>query len=155
MKSYMLWAIILVAMGGFIVGFGGHTFVRGQGLSYFSDDPKACVNCHVMTDQYQSWSRSSHREFTTCNTCHLPENGFAKAFSKGENALNHSVKFTTGWYNEPIQIRKHNFDIAMQACLNCHGELFEDTTHFRGMKNKEIKDGYSCLECHDNVGHPH
>lgn len=150
MKSFLMWPILVTSMVGFLFGMGGYTFVQGEGLSYFSDDPKACMNCHVMQDHYYSWSKSPHREVTTCNTCHLPENSFSQAFYKAENALNHSVKFTTGFYKEPIRIREHNFDIALKACLNCHGNLFDDSTHRKG-----LQEGNSCLHCHDNVGHPH
>lgn len=31
--------------------------------SYMTDDPQACVNCHVMTPVYNSWMHSSHREW--------------------------------------------------------------------------------------------
>ncbi len=36
------------------------TFRYAEGLSYFSTDPKACANCHIMNDQFVSWSKGPH-----------------------------------------------------------------------------------------------
>jgi hypothetical protein len=33
---------------GIFVGIGGYTFRYAEGLSYFSTDPAACANCHIM-----------------------------------------------------------------------------------------------------------
>ena len=32
----------------------------------------ACVNCHVMNEQYDAWLKSGHRHVATCVECHLP-----------------------------------------------------------------------------------
>ncbi len=140
---------LLVAVAGLVFGTGTYTFVYGEGYSYFSDDPRACVNCHVMRDHYESWVKNPHGRVTTCNSCHAPEEIYLKYFVKAENGFNHSWKFTTGLYTEPIQIREHNFKITMKACLSCHGELFQDPG-----KHAEIE-GRSCVSCHQNVGHDH
>ena len=43
--------------------------------TYFvGDDPSACVNCHIMTPYYATWSHSSHGRDATCNDCHVPIN---------------------------------------------------------------------------------
>jgi cytochrome c nitrite reductase small subunit len=144
-------SIFLMAVAGFafITGMGGVAFVEGQGLSYFSSDSQSCVNCHIMQDQYQSWLSSSHHDFTTCNTCHAPKNPVLALLYKAENGLNHSFKFTTGVHSDPIQIRPHNRKVALKACINCHSQIFQNSAHF------EPDDSYnSCLDCHDNVGHP-
>ena len=42
---------ILVALGaGVALGVGGYTFVYARGASYLTNDPAACVNCHVMRE---------------------------------------------------------------------------------------------------------
>ena len=44
----------------YFLGVSAYTFTYAEGFSYLSDDPKACINCHIMNDQYHSWSSSSH-----------------------------------------------------------------------------------------------
>lgn len=48
---------IIAAMVGVVAGIGLFTFQYAEGLSYFSTDPRACANCHIMNDQYASWSK--------------------------------------------------------------------------------------------------
>ncbi|MFX3828794.1 NapC/NirT family cytochrome c, partial [Streptococcus suis] len=73
---------LLCALLGIAMGAGGFTFVYGQGFSYLSNDPKACVNCHIMREQYDGWSRSSHHAVATCNDCHTPHALIPKYASK-------------------------------------------------------------------------
>ena len=42
-------AIIAACLLGVPAGIGGFTFVYAKGFSYLSTDPRACVNCHIMT----------------------------------------------------------------------------------------------------------
>lgn len=149
MKLNLFMAAILTIVVGLIVGLGSTTFVQGQGFSYFSDSPTACLNCHIMHDQYAGWMSSTHHSFTTCNSCHAPENPIFALLVKAENGFNHSWKFTTGVHSDPIQIRPYNKKIALNACLNCHDTLFDQSHH-----SQYINQGLSCLHCHDNVGHP-
>ncbi len=148
-KKIGILAILCSAFGLFI-GLGSFTFIYGKGYSYLKDDPKACVNCHIMKDQYDSWSKSSHHAVATCNSCHTPENIYYKYFNKAENGFNHGWKFTTGKYKDPIRIRPHNFDIAVKSCLKCHGQLMNAGTH-----ETQLLEGRSCVQCHRDVGHSH
>ncbi len=150
MKGKIPVLLIVMALLGIVIGLGSFTFIYGQGYAYLKDDPKACVNCHVMRDQYESWQKGSHKNVTTCNSCHTPEGLFAKYFNKAENGFSHSWKFTLHKYHDPIVIRQHNFNITMNACLKCHGTLMENSSH---MKN--LTEGRSCVQCHRNVGHSH
>ena len=142
--------IIFVVLIGLVLGVGSYTFIYGKGYSYLSDDPKACMNCHIMRDQYESWSKSSHHHVATCNSCHTPQNFYVKYFNKMENGFWHSLKFTTGNFKDPIRIRKHNFDITMNACLKCHSGLMESSSH-----KDPLESGRSCVHCHKDVGHTH
>ena len=65
-------AVLLACLVGIPVGIGAFTFVYAKGFSYLSTDPRACVNCHVMNEQYDGWIKSSHRSVATCNDCHAP-----------------------------------------------------------------------------------
>ena len=42
-----------------------HTYIVG-------DDPAACINCHIMSPYYATWSHSSHGRDVTCNDCMCP-----------------------------------------------------------------------------------
>ena len=143
----LIFAAILI---GLTIGFGSYTFIYAKGYAYFSDDPKACMNCHLMRDQYESWNRSSHHAVATCNSCHTPKNFVMKYVNKADNGFWHSLKFTTGNYKDPLQIRAHNFNITMKACMNCHFNLMNTTIHQQG-----ITEGRSCVSCHRSVGHAH
>lgn len=45
-------ALMLVVAIGLALGVGAYTFVYARGASYLTNDPSACVNCHVMREQY-------------------------------------------------------------------------------------------------------
>jgi hypothetical protein len=61
---------LLVALWGLLGGIGAYTFHYAEGFSYFSTDPRACVNCHIMNPQYDSWQNSSHHTVASCVDCH-------------------------------------------------------------------------------------
>ena len=61
-KPVALWVIVLLALlFGAVVGLGGFTFTYAQGFSYLSNDPAACMNCHIMREQFDGWSNGSHK----------------------------------------------------------------------------------------------
>ena len=80
----------------------------GEGLSYFSTDPRACKNCHVMNDQYASWSRGPHHAVARCVDCHLPHEFVPKYLAKADNGYRHSKGFTFMDFHEPIMIKPRN-----------------------------------------------
>ena len=45
-------------MIGIAVGIGVYTFAYAKGWSYLTDDPAACANCHVMSEQFDGWLKS-------------------------------------------------------------------------------------------------
>ena len=141
--------LLLVLLGGSITGLGLFTFVYAEGTSYFSDNPDACVNCHVMRDVYEAWQHSSHKAVAACNDCHSPHTLPGKYIIKGINGWNHSVAFTTGNFPEPIQITQMNREVALDNCLYCHGDFVDPIVdHEAGTEETD------CLRCHRSVGHP-
>lgn len=147
MGSRRLRIIAAVLLGG-IAGLGGFTFVYARGFSYFSKDPLACVNCHVMREMYEGWVRGSHRSVATCSDCHTPHESAIAAYAvKGLNGLRHSYAFTTGEFPEPIRIRALNAGVTRRACLFCHGDLAG------GMAHSPDGQASDCLTCHAGVGH--
>jgi cytochrome c nitrite reductase small subunit len=144
----MSLALVACVAMGLLAGLGGYTFHHGEGLSYFGDDPQTCANCHVMRDQYDSWSHSSHSAWATCNDCHMPAGPIDGLYTKAINGWNHAVKFTTGNYPEPIVITPRNRRLALENCIRCHGSM---TSEMR-IEHADVGT-YRCIECHGNVGH--
>lgn len=142
--------LALAAAFGIAAGLGVFTFLYAEGLSYFSDDPQSCVNCHIMNDQYEAWNHSSHKAVAGCNDCHTPHGNIVEKYIiKGINGWNHSLAFTTGNFPDPIQIKGFNAVIAQQNCIDCHS-VAVNQMHFAG--SLEV-DQMSCVACHGNVGH--
>jgi len=151
-------AFLAVALIGVLVGSGLFTFISAEGASYLSNDPKVCVNCHIMREQFDGWQHGSHHAVATCNDCHLPhDNVIHKFFVKGSNGFHHSEAFTTMNFHEPIRIKPGNAKVLEANCLRCHGELTgEITAHGTlGVPTDPTQkaDLYGCVRCHQEVGH--
>ena len=131
------------------LGIGLFTFRYAEGLSYFSSDPKACANCHIMNDVYASWSKSSHHAVARCVDCHLPHRTIPKLIAKADNGWHHSKGFTLEDFHEPIMIKEHNGEILQENCLSCH----EDLVHTILAGSKSTRDAVRCIHCHSHVGH--
>jgi cytochrome c nitrite reductase small subunit len=146
---FPIWAwAALAALAGAIIGLGAFTFNYAQGFSYLSTDPAACINCHIMREQWDGWNNGSHKAVATCNDCHTPHNNIVSKYAvKAINGFRHSYAFTTGDFAEPIRITAMNRDVTQHACLYCHGEL---TTAISHANSNEPTD---CLTCHEGVGH--
>jgi cytochrome c nitrite reductase small subunit len=143
------WIWLGCALLGVCAGAAGYTFYYARGASYLSNDPAACVNCHVMQPQYDAWQRSSHHAVATCNDCHTPHALVPKYLTKMENGYHHSKAFTLQDFPDTIRIRPHNERILKESCLNCHaGMVSEIVAHRSG--GAEPPD---CLHCHSDVGH--
>jgi cytochrome c nitrite reductase small subunit len=142
------WLILALALGA-MLGLGSFTFDYAQGLSYLSNDPKACVNCHIMNDQYAGWTKSSHHASATCNDCHLRHSFPMYYVDKGLNGWNHSKAFTLEDFHEPIMINETNSRILQGNCLRCHEEFVHEIV----AGNKSDISSVKCVSCHRAVGH--
>lgn len=143
----MLVAICVLA--GTTLGVGTFTFHYARGFAYFSTDPKACVNCHIMNPQFASWQMASHHTAAACVDCHLPPKGLAKWIAKADNGYRHSKGFTFLDFHEPIRITEGNSRILQDNCLRCHGDLVLDMV----TGSTSDPDALSCVHCHRDVGH--
>ena len=114
-----------------------------------STDPKACVNCHIMQPQYDSWQKASHHTVATCVQCHIPHDFINKWISKSENGYNHSKAFTLQDFPEPIVITEKNSRILQQNCIDCHNNMIENLTHGSTTDANAVR----CVNCHRTVGH--
>jgi len=142
-------AIVLFAiMVGVLFGMGGFTMYYAEGLSYFSADPEACRNCHIMQPQFDSWQKASHHTVAGCVDCHLPHDFFNKYLAKAENGYNHSRAFTMQDFQEPILINQKNSRILQSNCINCHKDTVNELVH-----GSVSEDAVKCIHCHRSVGH--
>ena len=153
------WLAIAI-LAGILLGLGGATFDYAAGLSYLSNDPRVCANCHIMNDQFDSWRKGPHHATATCNDCHVPPHFPEKYVAKALNGYHHSVGFTLQpsrpdapgaklAFREPIQIKATNGQILQDNCLRCHGDFVHEIV--RG--STRAADATRCVQCHRSVGH--
>jgi len=138
----------LALLAGILFGVGLFTFGYARGTSYLTDDPAACVNCHVMRGEYEGWMKASHRNAAVCNDCHTPPGFLGKHSTKALNGFWHSFYFTTGWFPDHIRLRPRNIAVTEKACLKCHAAITEGI-----QATRRHSEGVSCIGCHSSVGH--
>ncbi len=141
--------IVTVILVGVTLGVGAFTFHYAEGTAYMSDDPSACLNCHVMRPQFTAWERGRHHAVTTCNDCHVPHDLVGKWLTKSLNGWHHSKAFTLGGFPEHIRIHEPGLAVVEANCVRCHGQLFHQpsASHAQNV----IDDG--CVRCHPGVAH--
>ncbi len=139
----------ILLLFGVVIGLGCYSFIYARGYSYMSDDPKACINCHIMQDNFNSWQKSGHHHVAKCNDCHLPHNIVGKYAVKAMNGFAHSAAFTTQKFHEPILIKEHSLNVVKQSCLNCHQPMVQAMDRAQSHHNNDA----NCLHCHREVGH--
>lgn len=140
--------LVIALIAGIAGGVGTFTFGYGKGFSYLVNDPRSCVNCHVMQGHYDAWQNSSHARVATCNSCHLPHDPIGKWVTKADNGFFHSLAFTLDDFPDPIRIKPRNSRVTQGTCLSCHADIVHQML-------PEDPDGEvpSCVSCHGDVGH--
>lgn len=141
-------AVAFALMLGMLAGVGTFTFGYGKGASYLSNNPQTCVNCHVMQDHMDSWQQSSHHHVAVCNDCHLPHDAIGKWVTKADNGVFHSLVFTMGGYDDPIQIKPRNRRVTQSTCVDCHKDFVHNL-----LPVSNGADMQNCVHCHADVGH--
>jgi cytochrome c nitrite reductase small subunit len=147
-RAVSLGAVVAACVG-FAAGIGAFTFRYGEGLSYFSTDPRACANCHIMNDEYASWLKGPHHGAARCIDCHLPHEIVPKYLAKADNGYRHSKGFTFQDFHEPIQITPGNARTLQKNCERCHEDFVHDVLRGSGRSGQETQ----CVHCHRGVGH--
>jgi cytochrome c nitrite reductase small subunit len=142
-------SVLLGSLVGLALGVGLFTFNYAEGFSYLSSDPKACVNCHIMRSEYDSWQEGSHHAAARCVDCHLPHDLVGKYLAKGMNGYHHSKGFTLQDFHEPIMIKTRNSRTLQDNCLACHEGMVHDLV--AGAKGGP--DSVYCVHCHQSIGH--
>jgi cytochrome c nitrite reductase small subunit len=141
--------LILAVLCGIGLGIGTTTFTYAEGFSYLSPNPTACVNCHIMRPQYDSWQKASHHTVAVCVDCHLPASGIHKWIAKADEGYRHSKAFTLQDFAEPIRVTPGDMQILQDNCLRCHEAL----VHEQLAGATSAKDAIQCVHCHRDVGH--
>ena len=145
-------AVVLSVLAGVLLGIGAWTAKYAEATSYLSNDPRACVNCHVMREEYDAWTKGAHHN-QTCNDCHVPQDVAGKYWTKAEHGWRHSKGFTLGDFHEPIRITQPSLEVVQSNCVRCHEGLVEGigAAHATGADVGETAGG--CVHCHAGVGH--
>lgn len=148
--------IAAIVLCGLLVGGGGLFLYLLRAHTYLTDDPAACVNCHIMAPYYATWSHSSHSRDATCNDCHVPHlNAVQKWVFKGLDGMKHVAAFVTFSEPEVITAQSMSSQVIMNNCIRCHTQL---NTEF--VKTGQIDymiaqtgGGKACWDCHRDVPH--
>ncbi|BDD04846.1 cytochrome c nitrite reductase small subunit [Aureibacter tunicatorum] len=149
------WRIPVIILLGIFFGLGGYVLYISNAVSYLSDDPKTCVNCHIMTPQYANWKHSSHRENATCNDCHVPhDNVFNKYFFKAKDGMRHAAMFTMRMEPQVIKMHEPGQKVVQENCKRCHEDLNERVSTVKiDLDAQKHGEGKLCWECHREVPH--
>jgi cytochrome c nitrite reductase small subunit len=149
------WKIPVIVLLGILTGLGFHIFYISNAISYFSDKPETCINCHVMNTQYVSWEKGSHGRVASCNDCHVPQNNFiSKYYFKAKDGLRHATIFTLRTEPQVIQIKQDGKNAVQSNCIRCHYNLLYPIST-RAINNKSIMANYNgyCWDCHRETPH--
>jgi len=149
------WRVPVIVVLGIFIGLAAFSIYISKAPSYISNDPKVCVNCHIMSPEYSTWSHSSHRMYTTCNDCHVPHNNvFNKYYFKAKDGLRHATLFTLRAEPQVIRIKEAGANAVQTNCIRCHEKLITD------VKVNQITDSFQmfraerkCWECHRLTPH--
>ncbi|MEG1332124.1 MAG: cytochrome c nitrite reductase small subunit [Bacteroides sp.] len=148
-------AIVFILLG--ILAGGGVLFLymlRAQ--TYLTDDPAACVNCHIMAPYYATWFHSSHARDATCNDCHVPhENPIRKWAFKGRDGMRHVAVFLTRGEAQVLKANDQSAQVIMNNCIRCHTQLnteFVSAGRIDFMMS-QVGEGKACWDCHREVAH--
>lgn len=149
------WQLPVIVLSGAFLGIAIYAFFVSNAVSYLSDDPATCVNCHVMGTQYATWFHSSHREHATCNDCHVPQdNIISQYYVKGTDGLRHAAIFTLGTTPDPIIMHERGQRVVQANCQRCHDHTNQHVTSGQVTLDMAQKgEGRLCWDCHRDVPH--
>lgn len=149
------WQLPVLILVGIMVGSGLTALRLSNAASYLSDDPQACINCHIMTPFYATWTHSSHRQWTNCNDCHVPhDNFFRKYFFKASDGSRHATMFTLRLEPQIFMINEAGKTVVQENCVRCHINVVNPVSagNVTG-ENYKHGQGKLCWDCHREVPH--
>jgi len=134
---------------GACAGLGLFVAHISRALSYMSDAPETCMNCHVMTTEYVTWQHSSHAAVATCNDCHVPHDGFLSHYGfKAKDGLWHATVFTMRWEPQAIRLSQGAVPVVEANCRRCHAAVIEEVS-LSAHSSGDLR----CWDCHREVPH--
>jgi cytochrome c nitrite reductase small subunit len=150
-----IWRVPVIVTLGVLVGLGFFILKESKAHSYLSDDPKTCINCHVMTPEYVTWENSSHGAVTNCNDCHVPHDSFLRKYAfKAKDGLYHATIFTLRAEPEVIVMHEAGRKVVKENCIRCHSPQITDGKSVSWIadhtKNRTER---ACWDCHREVPH--
>ena len=140
------WKISILVLIGVLCG---SVVVLGRitnALSYLSEAPETCMNCHVMTDAYVTWQRGSHgRKAAVCVDCHVPHsNPVAKMAFKGMDGARHTYVYVTHQEPQVMRLSEGAVPVVQANCVRCHSDQLE-MIRLAGVEERR------CWDCHSNI----
>ena len=149
------WRLPVIILLGIFTGLGLSSFYISNAASYISDDPNVCINCHIMIPQFSTWEHSSHRQWASCNDCHVPHDNFVRKYMfKARDGLRHATMFTFRLEPQVIEIKEAGKFVVQGNCLRCHINQVNPVSvaNVDGDNYKEGA-GMLCWGCHIEVPH--
>ncbi|MDH3391582.1 MAG: cytochrome c nitrite reductase small subunit [Desulfobulbaceae bacterium] len=155
-KDMMKYVSIIAVLA--TVGMFAYVGYASNMISYLSEDPAVCINCHTMNTQFATWQHSSHRGRASCVECHLPRESLVdKIFAKSRDGFKHSVAMTFRTYEGQNIRASESAKKRIQAnCIRCHSELVSQiTANSKLYETKGVSFGRDrmCWGCHRDVPH--
>ncbi|MBN2355546.1 cytochrome c nitrite reductase small subunit [candidate division KSB1 bacterium] len=152
--------LLVLFLTALFAGLSGLIVHLARATSYLSDDPEACMNCHVMSPQYASWQRGSHARVAHCNDCHVPHDNFIRHyFFKASDGLRHATVFTLRLEPQVIRIKSAGMKVVQENCIRCHRPLVDQTelmqmspVMFTSLAPTPVSDK-KCWDCHLETPH--
>jgi len=140
------WATF--ASTGALFGMALYVARISEAASYLSDDPRTCINCHVMFPEYATWRHSSHARVATCNDCHVPhDNLLAKYAFKAMDGMRHSAVFTFRREPHVMKAIPASAQVIQANCVRCHAPVVADVTGPHAGPDR------ACIDCHRETPH--
>lgn len=159
--------VAVLALAGIGIGVAASWAVMDT-MIHATGDEEFCGMCHSLAPMSASYLEDLHGGNNaagwraTCSQCHIPQG----------NAVHYLlVKGYHGVVDPAMELLKDPHDIDWHSnrerrqefvydsgCLSCHRYLQEQTTDNRRAMRSHKRyfsdpDDYSCVECHENVGH--
>jgi cytochrome c nitrite reductase small subunit len=115
-------------------------------VSHAMDGPGFCGTCHVMEPHIDTYLASSHRETTTCGSCHVPDAVLRGGVYKSYTGTKDLLAVLVG-RDEHIRLSNLGKGVVQENCLRCHNTMMRETG------DTKEKGGSYCFDCHRDVPH--
>jgi len=166
--KFSLGLLLICGFVGGVLFWGSYNWAMAV-----SNTEEFCISCHEMeATVYQELKETVHYSNTSgvraiCSDCHVPKEWYYKFVRKikATNELYHSF---LGTVNTPEKFEKKRLHMAnnvwtemketdSRECRNCHTStsmaLEDQSRPARKKHKKAMKEGLTCIECHQGIAH--